>query len=183
MKINLTEVLVHSAQAHETADDHDIVATMHIDPNDKVIAGKEVKFYFILDDPKGKFDINHCNCVITISKDGQQIDQQQAKVSTGFFASLTTQPLYTKTFQEEGNYELELSGAPKDGVNFEEFTEHYDFRVAAPGTYSAPDFSLLTHNHGGHIFIFGGGLLASIILFIFGVREKRKNKNQAQNLE
>lgn len=173
-------MFIQTAYAHEageaTGEDHDLVATMHIDPNDQPVAGKEAKFYFTLDDPKGRFDINHCDCVITISKDGQQIDQQQISLPNGFASSLTTQPLYIQTFQTAGDYQLTLTGNPKDGVDFEEFAEHYDFKVAAPGSTTPVEHSVLTHGHNAHIIIFGGGLVACIILFIHGLLKNRKNK-------
>ncbi len=180
------------ASAHETANDTSgITATMHIDPADHPVVGQEARFFFSFSDPDKLFQLNHCNCTIFLFKGDELIDQHQIEAQSGFSTSLTTAPLYIKTFAEPGDYSIHFTGQPKKGYNFDVFALHFDVPVAKAGEVIASQPSahtehvtqnswqhLLNYNHYGHTIIFGGGLIASIILFISGLLKKRKNRSE-----
>ncbi len=161
------------AHEHEGADGG-IQATLHIDPIDHPIAGQEARFFFTFTDPDGKFQISKCNCEITLEKNGQELETKTVIVPEGKLAALGSYPLYTKTFSEAGDYELHLHGGPQPGVVFDEFDLHFDVPVAEAAS------AILSHHiasaggfHSLHFIIFGGGLIAAIILLIQGFRKKK----------
>jgi hypothetical protein len=173
--------LMKHALAHEDESSGTISATMHIDPADHPIAGKEAHFYFTFNDTTGKFDLKHCNCSLTIYKGETQIDQQAANVPQGVLSSFGSQPLYTKIFAEAGDYELHFSGTPKDGADFEPFMLHYDVAVIPNGMSGAEHHAMAPSQHIGHIIIFGGGLVASIILLVRNYLQARKSRSKDSN--
>ncbi len=171
-----------TALAHQNNVDAGISATLHIDPADQPLVGKEAKFYFVFQDESGTFDIRQCDCSITLSKDGKQVEEHNVQLEDPSFAALGDQPLLTKTFSDEGVYDVQLIGKPKDGAVFSTFTLNYHVQVGGNS------FSLLQHHlvteHLGHIIIFGGGFIAAIALLVRNHLENRKKairKNSEKN--
>jgi hypothetical protein len=165
---------INSAQAHakETADQ--IAATLHIDPADHPIVNKEANFYFTFSDPSNTFALKNCDCSITVLKDTREIDKQSVKSSDGVLSSFGSQPLYTKTFSEVGQYNLHFNAAPKNGAQFKPFQLNYDVEVVSNGMSGTDHHAMATNQHFGHIIIFGGGLLAAIVLFIRNYKQENK---------
>lgn len=196
----LRNELIKNASAHETESGGGtggISATMHIDPADHPVVGQEAKFFFSFSDPDKLFQLDHCNCTIFLFKDQDIIDKHEVVMPSGFAASLTTQPLFTKTFTEPGDYYIHFTGQPKKGFNFDVFALHFDVKVSEPGSpvpqaqaatqvhehtehvSASPWQHVLHYEHLSHAIIFGGGLIASIILFIHGVKQNRSLKRKA----
>lgn len=175
----MNSVFLKKTQAHAAESDAGIEATMHIDPADHPIAGKEANFFFTFQDPAGSFEIRRCDCVITLLKDEQEIDRQPAKSTDTAFSSLGSQPLYTKTFDAAGNYELHFSGNPINGATFLPFELDYDVSVVESGMSGTEHHAMAPSQHIGHILIFGGGLVAAIILLVRNYYQNRKQKNGA----
>lgn len=164
------------AHAHGTEVDAGIEATMHVDPADHPIVNKESQFFFIFTDPAGTFEISRCNCSVKLLKNEQVIDQQLVATDNTAFSSLGSKPLYSKTFTEPGNYELELSGSPKDGATFQPFTLHYDVSVSEGHLSGPAHHTTMAVEHIGHILIFGVGLVVAMGLFIHNYIQNRKQK-------
>lgn len=165
-----------SAHTHEDADSG-IKATLHIDPVDHPVVGQEARFFFTFEDPDGKFELSRCDCQITLEKDGLEVETKPVATEESKFGSLGNSPLYTKIFVETGEYELHMHGGPKNGATFDEFDLHFDVPVAqAAHSGITQHSSIIGGQHLGHIIIFGGGLLAAIILLIYGYKEKRTKK-------
>lgn len=165
-------------QAHETESDAGISALLHIDPNDQPVVGKEAKLFFTFTDASGKFEIQRCDCVITLFQNDTQVDQRIVDVANTAFASVGSYPLYTRTFADAGVYKVELVGKPKDGATFGEFSLHYDVRVEEPGAMGTmeADHHTMMQQHLGHIIIFGVGLAAAIGLLIRNYYQTRTIK-------
>ena len=169
------------ALAHGTLTDEGISAVMHIDPNDRPLIGHEAKFYFTFQDPAGQFQLQQCDCTITVLKNDVEIDKQPVQLSDSAFASLGSTPLYTRTFTEEGTYELELTGTPKNGAVFQPFELHYDVQTQDAPQHQMADTHSFATEHIGHILIFGGGLVAAIILLVRNYLQNRKQKTDQNN--
>lgn len=159
--------------AHGELTDEGINAEMHIDPNDNPIVGEEARFYFTFIDPSGQFELKRCDCTVVLLKDETELDRQPVLFTESEFASLGSFPLYTKTFSESGTYELELIGSPKDGAVFQPFQLHYD--VHTQNDVSDSGYHALFEGHLAHILIFGGGLVAAVILLVRNYYQNRKN--------
>lgn len=164
------------AHEHEGAEGG-IQATLHIDPVDHPVIGQEARFFFTFTDPDGKFEISRCDCQVTLEKGGTELETKQLEVADSKFAALGGSPLYAKTFSEAGDYELHIHGGPKNGASFNSFDLHFNVPVAnaASTMHEAHHSSFVLH--AGHFIIFGGGLVVSIILLIYGFWEK-KNKQK-----
>lgn len=160
--------------AHGTHTDEGISAEMHIDPNDLPAVGQEAKFFFTFIDASGQFQLQQCDCTITLTKDGNEIDSQPAQVADSSFAALGSFPLYTKTFTEPGTYNLEFNGTPKNGSVFQPFELQYDVYIQDDNQHHATDRHTFAGEHLGHILIFGGGLIAAIVLLMRNYIQKRK---------
>lgn len=167
------------AHEHEGAEGG-IQATLHINPIDHPVVGQEARFFFTFTDPDGKFEISRCDCQITLEKNGAELETKQIEAPEGKFAALGNYPLYTKTFSEAGDYELHMHGGPKNGATFDTFDLHFDVPVTA--TAEAHENTAMHHStltlHGAHFIIFGGGLIAAIVLFIYGIWEKKNNQKE-----
>lgn len=162
--------------AHGNDLDQGITAILHIDPNDKPVIDSPAQFYFTFQDPSGFFEINRCDCTIKLLQNETELDRQPVAQPDSPFASLGSYPLYTRTFEESGTYELELAGTPKDGATFQPFTLHFDVKVEGRGSTVSGYHPMMANEHLGHILIFGGGLVAAIALLIHGYWKNRKSK-------
>lgn len=167
------------ASAHSAITDEGINATLHIDPNDHPVTGVEAKFYFTFQDPSGQFNLQQCDCKIVLLKDEQEIERQPVSVSDSTFALLGSTPLFTKTFSESGEYELLLSGAPKNGGVFQSFDLDFDFQIhqSHDSVMQTTDHHSFATEHIGHIVIFSVGLVAAIFLLVRNYYKNRKQNN------
>ncbi|HEX3095512.1 MAG TPA: hypothetical protein VHQ20_00145 [Patescibacteria group bacterium] len=183
-----------------------IQALMHIDPNDHPFINSPAKFHFSFTDPDVLFKIQNCNCTIFLFKGENIIDQHVVTDAGPDQPTLTAPDLYTHTFTEPGDYSIHFVGQPKKGTQFDDFALHFDVHVyasEAEANTAATAEALANHNsnsnsintnehtehvddhswqhllsahHLGHGIIFGGGFVAAIILYVYGVYEKRKLK-------
>ena len=167
--------------AHEAESSNNISALLHIDPNDAPVIHKEAKFFFTFEqNDSGNFDITKCNCTITLLKGEEQLDMQPVlAVDDSSFTSVGSRPLYIRTFTDPGDYKIVLAGSPKDDASFESFTLDYKIQVFESGNAVSGVHSM-AHQHLGHIIIFGGGLIAALILLVRNYYQKRK-EDQVQS--
>jgi hypothetical protein len=170
---------MNQALAHSSSGTEEFRAELHIDPADHPVVGQEAKFFFTFIDPEGKFEIEKCNCTFHLLKNEQEIESKPLFLSDSKFASFGTQPLYTKIFSEDGEYELLLEGEPKDGAVFKPFKLDFDIHVAQANGWSElhTEHHTMASQHLGHIIIFGAGFIAALGLYIYNYFEKKKKLN------
>jgi hypothetical protein len=162
--------------AHESESSEGISAIMHIDPNDQPVINSPAQFYFTFQDPAGSFEISHCDCTIILLKDGIELDRQPVAQPNSTFSSLSSYPLYTRTFDQSGNYELELIGSPKDNTAFHPFMLHFEVPVKDSGSTASGYHPMMANEHLGHILIFGGGFVIALAILLQGYWKNRKSK-------
>jgi hypothetical protein len=170
----MKKVLAHASRG---STDTGISATLHIDPNDQPVTGRPAQFFFTFQDTAGTFEINQCDCVVTIKKNEEQFDQQPVTKNDTVVSSFGSQPLYVNTFEESGEYELTLNGSPKDGATFSPFALEYKFHVGGQGHVVSDHHASMAQEHLGHIIIFGGGLAVAITLLVRNYLKNRKQNN------
>lgn len=108
--------------AHEMAQDESINVEMHIDPGDAPIAGTQNIFEFEISDSNNNFNLGSCNCVVSIYKDGKEI--QSISLSKNE-ADLQ----FKYIFPNEGNYIIKLTGRPEQGNLYKPFMVSYPVAV------------------------------------------------------
>jgi hypothetical protein len=146
----------HRAEAHFLQISGSIGAVLHIDPDDDPIAGQVSAFYFEFKDESKKFVVQDCNCSIIITdlttKEKTAIPQKDI----GYIQ--TTTLIFKYTFPKKGIYRVEVVGP---------FTLSYDIRVDRESI--AQETKVPSHTL--HYILFGGAILATIIVVI---RDKRR---------
>lgn len=138
-------------RAHDEESDQSIIATMHIEPADSPIANSTSTLVFIIQNSNSTFNINDCNCAVSIFKGSDLIYKTDLKE---LFLSFT--------FPQIGEYTIELRGESKVINQFSPFDLKFEAKV---DTEEKDHFF-----HGGHwlhILIFGGGLLICLYVIIF----------------
>jgi len=121
--------IVTPAEAHFPAKDGDMTVTLHVDPNDDPIPGKQAHLYFLFTDASNKFKLANCTCTVSVAEEGtsthmqQQLNAYQSNKPSIWGASMPY------TFPERNVYHIVLSGKPKKESEFEPFTVSWYFRV------------------------------------------------------
>lgn len=132
-----SEEVLTPAIAHTVESDGDVGATFHLEPNHNPRAGETATVWFALTTRGGKpIPLRQCDCKLTIS----------SQSSTTGKPSLLNPPLKPINaeqyrdipgaeviFPQVGVYQLEITGKPKSGANFQPFTLKYNVTVS-PGT-------------------------------------------------
>jgi hypothetical protein len=167
------------AKGHELETGGSVGAIMHVDPDDEPIANEPATFYFDFEYKQRQFNLQGCNCAVTITQNGRQV-----------FGQSLTENTFSYTFPEQGAYVLEVAGKPKPPEEFQDFTLRYDVTVRAKqagGTGNSPPVAAVTDsrasasllaagNHTLHYFLFGAGFLLIGILYL-------KDKYKAKRLK
>jgi len=146
------------ASAHQLQVDNNIGAELHVEPQDDPVAGQEAKLYFEITDRTGQFQEGNCDCKVAIERNGQNI----------FTADLADPVHYT--FPEQDSYIVSLSGAPKPGVDFQNFTLRYDIQ-AQGGSRSSNSFVAGAKQHALHFILFG---IAFIIILVLYIKDRKR---------
>lgn len=157
-------VITPRVSAHFLNTVGDIGITLHVDPDDDPIPGKQAYLYFLFNN---NFNLGACNCTITIKEQGKQIFQQQLvkeKVSKSSIWG-TSIPY---VFPQNDVYQIILSGQPKIKNIFQPFTTSWYFRVDSenPGLVKAPHSDIYT--------LLAVGIGGAIALFLFGIFVKKQ---------
>lgn len=136
-----------STSAHVLETSNEIGAVIHIDPEDDPIVNEPSVIYFEITDKSGKFSLNSCSCVVTISNSETELIHQ----------SLIT-PVMNYTFPSAGVYTIKLSGKPTTANNFKEFTLSWDFRVTRTKSFDS--------NPNNNYLLAISGIVAAIVITI-----------------
>jgi hypothetical protein len=127
----LTGFIMSSAIAHEVQVAEDVGATLHIEPNDRALAGTPTPVWFALTKAGGTvIPLADCDCRLTL------YDRQATVLATPTLAPISAEgfqaiPSATVTFPEVGTYELRLIGSPQEGAQFTPFALSFEVTVAS----------------------------------------------------
>jgi hypothetical protein len=125
---------VDSALAHKVEVSADVGATLHIEPNDTPRAGETALAWFALTRKGGKaIPLAQCDCQLAVYAEphipGEPalLEPSLQAVNAERFQSI---PGADITFPKPGIYQLQLTGKPKPGANFQPFEFKFDVTVA-----------------------------------------------------
>lgn len=122
--------------AHTVKIDGDVGATFHLEPNHNPRAGESSRVWFALTRKGGQpISLSQCNCQLKVSPHSSA--QKNSKVMNPPLKAISAEqyqgiPGADLVFPSAGVYELEISGTPKAGSQFQPFKLSYTVTVA-PG--------------------------------------------------
>ena len=114
--------------AHFPVTDGDMTVTLHVDPNDDPVAGKQSHLFFLFDDATKKFDLADCNCSVSITELGGKTSTQKLIQSKASKLSIWGTSI-SYVFPERNVYHIVLTGNPIKQNAFKPFTVIWYFRV------------------------------------------------------
>jgi hypothetical protein len=145
--------------AHIYVEDGAIGILLHVNPDDENVITKQTsELNFILKDSEGKFKAANCDCQVIIAIGGK-------KLLTHTIFDDTPDSIFTiikYVFPKSGDYEITVTGTPKDGGGFHAFTTVFNQSVAKAPEPPAPPWQhyVLPGVLGtGGLFAAGTGLL------------------------
>jgi hypothetical protein len=130
-----------AASAHVIQTDGSIEALLHINPDDKPLAGQTAGLTFTLTDSGNKFSAQSCDCRIII-KNGSQtlldrpVTAREARSGRVIWVDYT--------FPYQSVYDVTLKGAPRQADGFQAFQLDYDDVRVERGTIKAAASPLIT---------------------------------------
>ena len=105
-----------------------MTVTIHINPNDAPLPGKQSTLNFLFNDDSKKFHLADCLCTILIIEQGKHPHKNQLTIDSKSKPSIWgVSMLYT--FPAADVYKIVLNGTPKKRGEFEPFTVSWYFRV------------------------------------------------------
>lgn len=129
-----------SATAHKVQTAADVGATLHVEPNDNPRAGEPAQTWFALTRKGGQvIPLQQCNCQLAVYSEPRTSTPPLMKPLLSAISVEQYQgiPGAAIAFPTPGAYELELSGTPKAGADFQPFELNFNVTV----TGAAPDAS------------------------------------------
>ncbi len=124
---NITSTDAHSEGSpvrisHEVRTSQDIGGTIHIEPNDRPIAGQKTRIWIALTKRGGEvIPYAKCNCqmeVRSLTDRNLKFTVSNSSIIIDRFLGLSSLEV---TFPQIGRYELNLKGSPKDDGGFAPF--------------------------------------------------------------
>jgi|JFJP01.1.fsa_nt_gi hypothetical protein len=108
--------------AHEVKVSQEVGGTIHIDPNDRPIAGQRTRIWIALTKRGGEIiPYEKCNCRMEV----QSLTNRSIKFVIANSSSIIDRvlglPSLAATFPQVGRYELKLIGTPRDNADFDPF--------------------------------------------------------------
>ncbi|WP_066426476.1 hypothetical protein [Anabaena sp. 4-3] len=123
------------AAAHKIEIAGDVGGTLHIEPNDTPRAGEAAQAWFALTRKGGKsIPLTQCDCQLAVYAEphipGEPalIEPSLTPVNAERYQGI---PGADITFPKPGIYQLQLTGKPKAGANFQPFDLKFEVTVAA----------------------------------------------------
>ncbi|NET61091.1 MAG: hypothetical protein F6K47_34685 [Symploca sp. SIO2E6] len=133
--------LISPATAHTLKTDADVGATFHLEPNHNPRAGEVATVWFALTRSGGQIiPLEQCNCQLAVYQ--QPLTPEEPPLLQPPLKAISAEqyqgiPGAEVVFPQAGAYELELSGTPKSGADFQPFQLKYNVNVSAGKTVSA----------------------------------------------
>ncbi|MFE1745517.1 hypothetical protein [Coleofasciculus sp. H7-2] len=128
-------LLVTPAAAHKVQIAEDVGGTLHIEPNDNPKAGEASLTWFALTRQGGQvIPLQQCNCQLTVYSEPRTPNASPVfspplkGISTESYQGI---PGAEIVFPKPGTYQLQLSGTPASGANFQPFELKFPVTVAA----------------------------------------------------
>ncbi len=119
--------------AHEVEVSGNVAATFHLEPNHNPKAGETAQVWFALTQKGGKIvPFSNCQCQLVVyreprsTKDSPMMTLTLQSVSAEQYQDI---PGADVVFPNPGQYQLELTGSPKNGANFNPFQFSYSVIV------------------------------------------------------
>jgi hypothetical protein len=111
-----------AAIAHEVKTSQEVGGTIHIEPNDRPIAGKKSRIWIALTKRGGEIiPYAKCNCRLEL----RSLSDRNIKFTVAnplrILESYLGLPSMEVTFPQVGRYELKLSGSARDSEDFQPF--------------------------------------------------------------
>ncbi|NER39805.1 MAG: hypothetical protein F6J93_38720 [Oscillatoria sp. SIO1A7] len=129
----LLGLLVAPVRAHDVEVGTDVAATFHLEPNHNPRAGETAEVWFALTRRGGKtIPLDRCDCQLAVyskprsSEDEPLLEPELNAISVEIYRDI---PGAEIVFPEAGSYELKLTGAPKEGNNFQPFELSFSVTV------------------------------------------------------
>lgn len=115
--------------AHKVEIAEDVGATLHIEPNDNPKAGEPTRMWFALTQLGGTvIPLDQCRCQLQIYQNNQVI--LTPSLSPWSAEGYKNIPSAIATFPKVGQYNLEISGQPQNGADFQPFKLNFAITVA-----------------------------------------------------
>jgi len=108
--------------AHEVRNSQEVGGTIHIEPNDRPIAGQKSRIWIALTKRGGEIiPYGKCNCRLEV----RSLTDRNIKFAVANPLAIIERylglPSIEVTFPQVGRYELRLSGVAREGENFQPF--------------------------------------------------------------
>ena len=108
--------------AHEVRTSQEVGGTIHIEPNDRPIAGKKTTIWIALTKRGGEIiPYGKCNCRLEVRSLSDRNIQFTVANPLAIIERYLGLPSMEVTFPQVGRYELKLSGSARDGEDFSPF--------------------------------------------------------------
>jgi hypothetical protein len=108
--------------AHEVRTSQNVGATIHIEPNDRPIAGQKSTIWIGLTKRGGEIiPYAKCNCRMEVRSLSDRSIKFTVANPLAIIERYLGLPSLEVTFPQVGRYELKLSGSPRDGEDFAPF--------------------------------------------------------------
>jgi len=108
--------------AHEVRTSNEVGGTIHIEPNDRPIAGQKTRVWIALTKRGGEIiPYKKCNCSLEV----RSLTNKNIKFTVSKSGSILDRylglPSIEVIFPQVGRYELQLSGSAREGEDFQPF--------------------------------------------------------------
>ncbi|BBC22286.1 hypothetical protein [Pseudanabaena sp. ABRG5-3] len=108
--------------AHEVRTSQEVGGTIHIEPNDRPIAGKKTRIWIALTKRGGEIiPYEKCNCQMEVRSLTDRNLKFTVSNSLAIIDRFLGLPSLEVTFPQIGRYELQLNGSPRDNADFAPF--------------------------------------------------------------
>lgn len=127
--------------AHKTELAGNVAGTWHIDPNDSPKAGEPAQVWVALTRQGGTIiPLEQCDCQLKIWAEPRKSDLPLLEPSLKAITAEQYQgiPGAEVVFPQPGQYQLQLSGAPKPGADFQPFEFNHTVIVATGAVAASP---------------------------------------------
>jgi hypothetical protein len=116
------KVLSPTRIAHEVRTSNSVGGTIHIEPNDRPIAGQKSRIWIALTKRGGEIiPYDQCNCRLEVRSLTNKAVKFIVPRSTSIIDIYLGLPSIEVTFPEVGRYELRLNGSAKRSADFPDF--------------------------------------------------------------
>ncbi len=139
--------------AHDSETSGNASVIIHIDPNDAPKPGKSAFINIDIEDRDKNFNLNYCDCELTVSYEGKSLLERKLipKIGPGLF---NIKPLQF-VFPNEGKFDISVSGKPTIAGLFTPFNTDYDINIT--------NNSQSSHTHNDSVSIFSDILLGLVV--------------------